>query len=152
MILTPQGYKEVSSLRVGDKLISLDVEELTTEGLSGNDLMTWSSDTFTNNGLVETEIVSIVETTKYVNLYQINSDWFTSGHDILVRKDERHFFLTADQIDETYEVFSHATQDWKQVESVDSILDSEQTVYSIDCEPHDIFFTQDALVYNIREN
>lgn len=150
LILTPTGYTEVSNLKVGDKLVSLNIEELTNNGL-GDEILTWSSDTFTVLDTVETEITSIVETQRETDLYQINSDWFTPHHDILVRKDGIYRFATADSIDTTYEVYSYADKDWKPVENINVINGEMQTVYTINCEPYDIFFTHDALVYNLRE-
>jgi hypothetical protein len=55
------------------------------------------------------------------------------------------------EVDETYEIFNYQQMDWIPVVAVDKMF-RDMLVYSIDCEPHDIFFTENMLVYNIKEN
>jgi PKD repeat protein len=150
MVLTPTGYKEVSTVAVGDKLVSLNIEEL-EDGMTDAQMLAWQSENFTNLGTVETEITSVVERTLVTDLYQINSDWFTSSHDVLVRKDGIYRFLPARDVDDTYEIFRHSDQTWHLIESVNSITGEEQTIYTIETEPYNVFFTQDALVFDRRD-
>lgn len=150
VLTVDNGYVEVRNLNVGDKLVSLSVDEITTDG-PNFDINNWSSEKFTSNGFVETEITNISSTTKFADMFKINNDWFTGNHMILVKKDGICRFLKANEIDTTYEIFDYSEEGWVQIETVESAEDIESTIYSIDCEPYDIFFTEGALVYNIKE-
>lgn len=152
MILTKYGYRHVETLEVGDVLISLDIAELSTTGMDNAELANWSSETFTPVSEVETTITSIVKTTKNRSLYQINSDWYTATHHILVRKEGNHLFVLSSQIDDSYEIYSYSSQDWVPITSINVIEATNAEAYSINCEPYDIFFTQDGLVYNVPES
>jgi len=149
-VLTTNGYVQAKYLEVGDRLVSLDISEVPIDGTKFN-LGDWSSEEFTNNGLVETEIVSIVTNTKDRMLYQLNGDWFTANHSILVRKDGIHMFKRIDELDTSYQVFDYELMDWTDIDTLESVESTNSAVYRIDCEPYDIFFTQNALVYNVVE-
>jgi hypothetical protein len=149
-VLTTNGYVQAKYLEVGYRLVSLDISEVPIDGTKFN-LGDWSSEEFTNNGLVETEIVSIVTNTKDRMLYQLNGDWFTANHSILVRKDGIHMFKRIDELDTSYQVFDYELMDWTDIDTLESVESTNSAVYRIDCEPYDIFFTQNALVYNVVE-
>jgi hypothetical protein len=68
----------------------------------------------------------------------------------LARKDGVHSFVIAAEMDTSYEVYNYQTDDWTPVTDVIP-MDVSLTVYSINCEPYDIFFTENMLVYNLRE-
>jgi hypothetical protein len=147
-VLTLDGYKTVNNLSVGDELLSLDISEIPTFG-PDFDLTTWASEQFTNNGVVSTTVTGI--STREVDRHMlVNGDWFSESHYILARKDGVHSFVIAADMDETYEVYNYQTDDWSPVVSVIP-MNVPMTVYSINCEPYDIFFTENMLVYNLRE-
>ena len=133
---------------MGDELLSLDISEIPTFG-PDFDLTTWASEQFTNNGVVSTTVTGI--STREVDRHMlVNGDWFSESHYILARKDGVHSFVIAADMDETYEVYNYQTDDWSPVVSVIP-MNVPMTVYSINCEPYDIFFTENMLVYNLRE-
>jgi hypothetical protein len=64
-----------------------------------------------------------------------------------VRKDGVAEFLNSTEIDMTYEIFNYQVMDWVPVSSFE-ISNKQLLVYSINCEPMDIFFTENMLVYD----
>lgn len=149
-ILTTSGYIPVQNVLVGDELVSIDIQEIPTDG-STFDIINWSSENFTNKGFAVTYVTDIVARQIDGPSVTINGDIFSSNHDILVRKDGVHRFEPALNIDTSYEIFDYDIQDWTPVTEVEVNENSTITVYSIDCEPYDMFFTNNALVYNRKE-
>jgi hypothetical protein len=149
-ILTSSGYVPVQNILVGDELISIDIAEITTDGATF-DIQNWSSENFTNKGFATTYVTDIVARQIDGPSVTINGDIFSSNHDILVRKNGIHRFEPALDIDNSYEIFDYDIQDWVPVTEVEINENSTITVYSIDCEPYDVFFTNNALVYNRKE-
>ena len=128
--------------------MSLDISEITSDG-STFDVTNWSSPTFSESGVRTTFITAIREYVAKQHV-QINGDWFSDNHFVLVRKDGVYQFLEALYVDATYEIYNYQMMDWVPVTSVE-VLVKDMLVYSIDCEPYDIFFTENMLVYNIKE-
>lgn len=145
------GYIEIKYLSVGDKLVSLDISEIPISGETFN-VDQWSSETFTNNGYVTTDVISISSKVVIGTMVQINGEWFTDNHNILVEKDGVYSLTQSIDIDETYKVFDYDVNDWVQITQIAKVPNAEETVYIIDCEPYDVFFTQNALVYNRKES
>lgn len=149
-VLTVNGYVPIENILIGDQLVSIDIEEVSIDGETMN-LDTWSSETFTNNGFSITTVTDVFARQISGPEYIINDNSFSDNHDILTLKDGIYSFQNAKNIDTSYEVFDYDMQDWTPVTSVQIIEDSTVTVYSIDCEPYDVFFTNNALVYNRKE-
>lgn len=140
---------KASDLDIGDELVSIEIEEIPLDGSMFN-INDWESTSLTNNGFVTTTITNIVSR-QVQSVIVINGDVFSENHMILTRKDGIHKFVNTTEIDTSYEVFNYSTNSWNQVTSVD-VLSNPTTVYSINCEPYDMFFTNEMLVYNIKEN
>lgn len=149
-ILTPEGYIPIENILIGDELISIDIDEISTDG-TNFDIYNWSSETFTNKGFVITNVTNISSSQITGPEIIINGDSFSDNHSILTLKNGVYSFTDAKNIDESYQIFDADIQDWTQVVSVEIIENSTVNVYSIDCEPYDIFFTNNALVYNKKE-
>jgi hypothetical protein len=145
-VLTVDGRKPASELQVGDKLYGMNIP---SENVL--DWTSWqSSDIVLNSdNVVETEIVSINlhQTDK---IYSINGDLYSGSHYVLTKKDDIVKFTRADEIDSTYFVYSYAAFDFEAIISVEAI-DYEETVYSINCEPYDNFFTDNMLVFDSKD-
>jgi hypothetical protein len=145
-VLTVDGRKPASELQVGDKLYGMNIP---SENVL--DWTSWqSSDIVLNSdNVVETEIVSINlhQTDK---IYSINGDLYSGSHYVLTKKDDVVKFTRADEIDSTYFVYSYAAFDFEAIISVEAI-DYEETVYSINCEPYDNFFTDNMLVFDSKD-
>ena len=145
-VLTVNGRKPASELQVGDKLHAMNIP---SENVL--DWTSWqSSDIVLNSdNVVETEIVSI-NVHQADKIYSINGDLYSESHYILTKKDNIVKFTRADQIDSTYSVYSYAAHDFEAIISVEAI-DYEETVYSINCEPYDNFFTDNMLVFDTKD-
>ena len=145
-VLTVNGRKPASELQVGDKLHAMNIP---SENVL--DWTSWqSSDIVLNSdNVVETEIVSI-NVHQADKIYSINGDLYSESHYILTKKDNIIKFTRADQIDSTYFVYSYAAHDFEAIISVEAI-DYEETVYSINCEPYDNFFTDNMLVFDTKD-
>lgn len=144
------GYIEAKYLSVGDELISLDISEIPTTGETFN-VDEWKSSTFTNNGLTTTIINNIYAKEIIGNMIKINGEWFTDNHNILSEKDGVYSFTPAAYLDTSHKVFDYDIMDWAPVYEIEIERDVQEIVYVLDCEPYDVFFTQNALVYNNRE-
>ncbi len=145
-VLTLNGRKPASELQVGDKLYAMNIP---SENVL--DWTSWqSSDIVLNSdNVVETEIVSI-NVHQADKIYSINGDLYSESHYILTKKDNIIKFTRADQVDSTYSVYSYAAHDFEAIISVEAI-DYEETVYSINCEPYDNFFTDNMLVFDTKD-
>ena len=144
--MTPNGPIIAENLKVGDKLLSLDISEI---DIANFDPITWTADALSGNGVVETEIVSI--TSRVVDeVVTVNGDIYSTSHWILSRKDGVVQFTRSSEIDTTYEVYNYQTLDWANITSVSTIAYIDR-VYTINCEPHDMFFTNSMLVYDRLE-
>ena len=145
-VLTLNGRKPASELQVGDKLYAMNIP---SENVL--DWTSWqSSDIVLNSdNVVETEIVSI-NVHQADKIYSINGDLYSESHYILTKKDNIIKFTRADQVDSTYSVYSYAAHDFEAILSVEAI-DYEETVYSINCEPYDNFFTDNMLVFDTKD-
>jgi hypothetical protein len=131
-------------------LVSLDISEVPLAGETF-DVDNWSSETFTNNGYTTTEVTNIYARRVTGTMVKINNEWFTDNHNILVEKDGVYSFTQSVFLDTTYKIFDYNLMGWRQIDSVEIATDIEEIVYVVDCEPYDIFFTQNALVYNRKE-
>ena len=145
-VLTVNGRKPASELQVGDKLYAMNIPS--------EDVLDWtswqSSDIVLNSdNIVETEVVSI-NVHQADKIYSINGDLYSGSHYILTKKDNVVKFTRADDIDSTYSVYSYAAHDFEEIISVEAI-DYEETVYSINCEPYDNFFTDNMLVFDTKD-
>ena len=140
----------IENILVGDQLISIDIEEIEIDGQTF-DISSWSSETFTNKGFVLTTVTDISAHKIIGPEIIINGDSFSQNHDILTKKNGVYSFKSAAEIDISYEIYDYDIQDWTPIDFIEIIENSETTVYSIDCEPYDVFFTNNALVYNKKE-
>ena len=104
------------------------------------------SETISGNGIVETTVVSINSRVSDRAIV-INGDIYSIHHWILARKDGVIRFVSSSDIDTTYEVYNFQTLDWVEVQSAESIAYIDR-VYTINCEPYDMFFTNSMLVYD----
>jgi hypothetical protein len=77
----------------------------------------------------------------------INGDIFSQYHYVLIKRDGlARFIATADIVD-TDQIYSYASSSFEPITMLQSVPVSHEIV-SIDCEPYDIFFTQEMLVHD----
>jgi hypothetical protein len=141
-VLTVNGRVPASSLSVGDKLFSVSSAQL-PEGFVP---LNWEVPDFSVDEIVETEIVSITSSLSD-KAYVVNSDVYSPNHYILVKDGSLFRFVLPSQITTDMLVYSYNSSDWTPVLSVEEINYIDM-VYSINCEPYDMFFTENALVFD----
>lgn len=144
-ILTTDGVKNASELVVGDSLIAMNID-----GIDRNTMewLNWSQENpvFNQSNIVETQIISIT-TNQVSQLYSINGDLYSSTHWILVKENDLAKFIRVTEVNTSHKVFSYSELGFVNVTSAE-VLDVEDTIYSIKCEPYDNFFTQNMLVFD----
>ena len=82
--------------------------------------------------------------------YLINGDKYSNSHWILTEKDNIAKFIRVTELDTTFKVYSFAEQGFVNITDLE-VLDIEDTIYSIHCEPYDNFFTDNMLVFDAFE-
>lgn len=147
LVRTTNGLKPAKEIQVGDKLYALDLGKV--------DLQNWQINSTSWNynveNTVETTVVSI-NSRPETNYIVINGDIFTPNHFILVKKDNIIKFLSAEQIDNTFSIYSHELQDFILITHIEAIELSNINLVSINCEPYNNFFTENMLVFDNRIN
>ncbi len=153
MVRTPDGLVRAEDVQVGDRLYSLNIEELGTDAdavllaaMSGS--LAWESGTFTSLGLVETEVTSIARAT-VDQLFIVNGDLFSPSHYILVKRNDTYTLTRADSLEPSDLVYDGSVNDWEPILAYESVpLTSGTEVISLRCEPYDLFFTEHMLTWN----
>jgi hypothetical protein len=145
-LLTPTGVVTAENLKVGDTLLALDISEIDMQNFNPAE---WTSETLSGNGVVETTVVNISARVSDQAVI-VNGDIYSMNHWILARKDGLVQFVNSSNIDTTYEVYNYQTLDWTPVTGAE-VISYIDRVYSINCEPYDMFFTNSMLVYDIVE-
>jgi hypothetical protein len=150
--LAPDGLIRAGDVEVGDELLSLNIEELSTEGSQVN-LDTWNSETFNSLGFTTTTVTNVRTSTTNI-IYIINGDTFSDRHNILVKRNGEYKFVISSEVStDTDEIYNANTEQWEAVyDLVVENLEEPIPTISIDCEPYDVFFTNKMLVYNVKES
>ena len=144
-IMTINGRKDAKDLVIGEVLVAMDIDDTVTDWLN------WSAENIElhESNIVTTEVVSI--TPRQIDeLYLINGDLYSGSHYILTEKDGLNRFIRVDEIDNSYKVFSYSELSFIPIEILE-VIEYEDTVYSINCEPYDNFFTENMLVFDSRD-
>ena len=149
-VMTINGRKDAKDLIVGDILVAM---EITSENINDPsfDWTQWYQENITLNegNLRETEIISIQERDVSV-LYVVNGDAYSESHYVLTKKDNISRFIRVSELDNTYMIYSYQDLDFIPIENLD-VVEYEDKVYSINCEPYDNFFTENMLVFDTRD-
>jgi hypothetical protein len=147
LVRTRDGLVAAHDLKVGDKLLSADIETFPYDNLltTNIDLIQWTAQNPHIN-LVETEIVSLrTRTSKWAII--VDSDIFSDSHYILVNRDDVTKFVKAIELERTDLIWSNTYHNWVSI-GVLKKVDVDHEVVSIDCEPYDIFFTERMLTHD----
>jgi hypothetical protein len=147
LVRTLNGLIPAWYLKVGDKLLSADIESFPYDNLLATDmeLVEWTAQNPHIN-LVETEIVNIrTRTAKWAII--VDSDMFSDTHYILVKRNNVTKFVKAIDLESTDLIWSNSDQNWVVIGLLQKIQVDHEVV-SIDCEPYDIFFTERMLTHD----
>ena len=147
LVRTVNGLIPAWYLKVGDKLLSANIESFPYDNLLTTDmeLIDWTAQNPQIN-LVETEIVSLrTRIAKWAII--VDGDMFSDSHYILVKRNDVTKFVKAIDLETTDLIWSNSAQNWVVIDSLRKI-EVDHEVISIDCEPYDIFFTERMLTHD----
>ena len=147
LVRTLNGLIPAWYLKVGDKLLSANIESFPYDNLLSTDmeLIDWTAQNPQIN-LVETEIVSLrTRIAKWAII--VDGDMFSDTHYILVKRNDVTKFVKAIDLETTDLIWSNSAQNWVVIDSLRKI-EVDHEVISIDCEPYDIFFTERMLTHD----
>lgn len=147
LVRTRDGLVAAHDLKVGDKLLSADIESFPYDNLltTNMDLIQWTAQNPHIN-LIETEIVGIrTRISKWAIV--VDSDIFSDTHYILVSRNDVTKFVKAIDLESTDLIWSNTYHNWVNI-GVLKKIDVDHEVVSIDCEPYDIFFTERMLTHD----
>jgi hypothetical protein len=147
LVRTPDGLVAAGSLQVGDTLVSANIDGVpymsTPE--AHQSIYNWT-DSEPNIEYTTTTIVMVHKKTGDT-VVAINGDIFSQYHYILIKRDGlARFIATADIVATDY-IYSYASNSFEPITMLQMVPVSHEIV-SIDCEPYDIFFTQEMLVHD----
>jgi hypothetical protein len=138
--------KEAQDVVVGDVLLSADLPGL-GENFTTEDVIAWTSGEIFDAVNATTTTVQSVTSHPSSVLVDINGDTFTDTHLILVKRDESIFFKFASQVQENDLVWNYGSESWDPITSLSS-TEVQYNSVTINCEPHDVFFTEKTLTHD----
>jgi hypothetical protein len=143
----PEGLVLAHNISVGDILYSAAIDDLVTEGQGLEEILNvWQSANPNINTDIETTVVAIsagIANTTFV----INGNKYTNTHWIMIKRDGIAKFVPADQVLESDLIYSPTFNDWQPVIE-NRVSSGSELVITINCEPYDVFFTDNALVHD----
>jgi hypothetical protein len=148
LVRTTDGLVKAGDLRVGDTLLSANIEGFPYEGDEGitAQAISWSD----NNPNIIPEVTTIANIYKTQSAYAvvINEDIFSQYHYILIKRNGVSKFETSVNIvKETDLVYSYDTSSWEPIYLYE-IVQAPHDIISINCEPYDMFFTERMLTHD----
>jgi hypothetical protein len=147
LVRTPEGLVAAGSLKVGDVLISANIEGVpymsTPESFQS--IYNWTD----SNPNIEYTTTTVVMVHKKIGdtVVAINGDIFSQYHYVLVKRDGLARFIATGDIVESDQIYSYASNSFVPITMLQSVPVSHEII-SIDCEPYDIFFTSEMLVHD----
>jgi hypothetical protein len=143
----PEGLILAHNLSVGDVLYSANIEgiDVSNEAIVQY-LQNWSTGN-ANISPAETTIVAMAARISNDGAIVINGNKYSAEHFILVKRDGQIQFQPSKQVLETDLIFSPSQNEWKEITDY-KITDQKELLISIDVEPYDLYFTDNALVHD----
>jgi hypothetical protein len=142
ILTVADGYKKAFDIQVGDELVAVDLSSTKTTD-------SWLDWSITDPSILDGELTTTTVTAKDVRMQTeyiyIDGELFTGGHFILTRKDGIISFTDVEILDTTYEKYSYTDRAFVPINVVDNVEIAMEKI-SIQCEPHDNFFTDQMLV------
>jgi hypothetical protein len=143
----PEGLILAHNLSVGDVLYSANIEGIDVSNSEiAQYLQNWSTAS-AQIAPAETTIVAMAARISNDGAIVINGNKYSSEHYILIKRAGQIQFQPAREVVETDLVFSPSENDWKEVTDY-KITDQKELLISIDVEPYDLYFTDNALVHD----
>lgn len=143
----PQGLILAYNLKVGDVLYSASIEGIdTSNDQISNYIQNWSTQDTSIDTEIETTVVAMAARITDGAIV-INENKYSKAHWILIKNNEGIKFKNVTDVTLADLIFSPMTQDWNPVTQWMPI-NSTELVISINVEPYDLFFTDNALVHD----
>lgn len=143
----PQGLILAYNLKVGDVLYSASIEGIdTSNDQISNYIQNWSTQDTSIGTDIETTVVAMAARITDGAIV-INENKYSKAHWILIKNNEGIKFKNVTDVTLADLIFSPMTQDWNPVTQCMPI-NSIELVISINVEPYDVFFTDNALVHD----
>jgi len=143
----PQGLILAYNLKVGDVLYSASIEGIdTSNDQISNYIQNWSTQDTSIGTDIETTVVAMAARITDGAIV-INENKYSKAHWILIKNNEGIKFKNVTDVTLADLIFSPMTQDWNPVTQCMPI-NSTELVVSINVEPYDVFFTDNALVHD----
>ena len=143
----PEGLILAYNLNVGDVLYSASIEGIdVSNDQILNYLHNWSAENALINTEAETTIVAMAARIADGAIV-INENKYSKAHWILIKNNEEIRFKNVTDVLQTDLVFSPSINDWIPVDQYTE-TNSKEMVVSINVEPYDVFFTDNALVHD----
>lgn len=143
----PEGLVLAHNISVGDILYSAAIDDLPTSGTGLEEILNiWQSADPNINTDIETTVVAIsagIANTTFV----INGNKYTNTHWIMIKRDDVAKFVPANEVLTSDLVYSPTFNDWQPVIE-NRVSSGSELVITINCEPYDVFFTDNALVHD----
>jgi hypothetical protein len=143
----PEGLILAHNLSVGDVLYSANIEGIDVSNTAIVEyLQNWSS----GNAQIEpaeTTIVAMAARISDDGAIVINGNKYSLQHFILIKRDGQIQFQPAANVLETDLIFSPSENDWKEITDY-KVTTQKELLISINVEPYDVFFTDNALVHD----
>lgn len=150
LIRTPEGLVPAGALSVGDTLLSADILGFPYENYNGATefALGWVD----NNPEIILKETSVVGITRRLSHFAvaINEDLFSDTHYILIKRGPEARFVYTAYVEPTDMVYNYSSSSWEPIYMLEKVPVDHQVV-SINCEPYDIFFTENALVHDSVE-
>lgn len=144
----PEGLLLAYNLNVGDVLYSAAIEgiDVSNETIM-NYIDNWSAENPGIDTNIETTVVALAARITDNGAVVLNGNKYSRAHWVLVKENGLARFKNVAEITPEDFIFSPATSNWEPVTEI-TLLDSNELVISIDVEPYDVFFTDNALVHD----
>jgi hypothetical protein len=144
----PEGLILAHNLSVGDVLYSANIEGIDVSNTAILEyLQNWSSNSANISQDVETTIVAMAARISQEGAVVINGNKYSKQHFVLIKRNNEIQFQPSAEVLETDLIFSPSESDWVAITDY-KITDQRELLVSIDVEPYDVFFTDNALVHD----
>jgi len=143
----PEGLILAHNLSVGDVLYSANIEGIDVSNTAIIEyLQNWSVNS-ANISPAETTIVAMAARISDDGAIVINGNKYSLQHFILIKRDGQIQFQPSSSVLETDLIFSPSENDWKEITDY-KVTTQKELLISINVEPYDLFFTDNALVHD----
>jgi hypothetical protein len=147
----PEGLVLAHNLSVGDILYSADIEglDLTSGQTLADYFSDWSAENPVINTNYETTIVGL--SARIVDkVVVINGNKYSYSHYILVKRENITKFIKVNEVLETDMVYSPLFDGWQPIIDL-KMTEGKELVISINTEPYDVFFSDNAILHDSHE-